>query len=70
MAPAISPGKSWEGFFGGTIVAVFVPFLLVMWVLTGATLRLAVNPAGFHFFDPETGMSLAAAAEERTLQTA
>jgi phosphatidate cytidylyltransferase len=29
MAPAISPGKSWEGFVGGTIVAVFVPFLLL-----------------------------------------
>lgn len=29
MAPAISPGKSWEGFFGGTIAAVFVPFLLL-----------------------------------------
>src|SRR4029450_2111726 len=29
MAPAISPGKSWEGFVGGTGVAVFVPFLLV-----------------------------------------
>jgi phosphatidate cytidylyltransferase len=29
MAPAISPGKSWEGFFGGTVVAVFVPFLLL-----------------------------------------
>jgi phosphatidate cytidylyltransferase len=29
MAPAISPGKSWEGFVGGTLVAVFVPFLLL-----------------------------------------
>ena len=36
----------------------------------GGTLRLAVNPAGFHFFDPETGVSLAAATEERELQTA
>jgi multiple sugar transport system ATP-binding protein len=36
----------------------------------GATLRLAVNPAAFHFFDPETGMSLAAATEEHALQTA
>ena len=36
----------------------------------GATLRLAVNPAGFHFFDPETGVSLAAADGERELQTA
>jgi phosphatidate cytidylyltransferase len=29
MAPAISPGKSWEGFFGGVVFAVFVPFLLL-----------------------------------------
>ncbi len=29
MAPAISPGKSWEGFAGGMVVAVFVPFLLL-----------------------------------------
>jgi phosphatidate cytidylyltransferase len=29
MAPAISPGKSWEGFAGGMIVAVFVPFLFL-----------------------------------------
>ncbi len=29
MAPAISPGKSWEGFAGGTVMAVFVPFLLL-----------------------------------------
>ncbi len=29
MAPAISPGKSWEGFVGGTLAAVFVPFLLL-----------------------------------------
>jgi phosphatidate cytidylyltransferase len=29
MAPAISPGKSWEGFAGGTAVAVFVPFLFL-----------------------------------------
>jgi phosphatidate cytidylyltransferase len=29
MAPAISPGKSWEGFVGGTVAAVFVPFLLL-----------------------------------------
>lgn len=29
MAPAISPGKSWEGFLGGTAAAVFVPFLLL-----------------------------------------
>jgi len=36
----------------------------------GATLRLAVNAAAFHFFDAETGMSLAAATEERELQTA
>ena len=33
-------------------------------------LRLAVNPAAFHFFDAETGVSLAAAAEEHKLQTA
>ena len=36
----------------------------------GATMRLAVNPAAFHFFDAETGVSLAAATEERELQTA
>jgi multiple sugar transport system ATP-binding protein len=36
----------------------------------GGTLRLAVNPAAFHFFDAETGVSLAAATEERKLQTA
>ena len=36
----------------------------------GSTLRLAVNPAGFHFFDAETGVSLAAATEEHELQTA
>ena len=36
----------------------------------GATLRLAVNAAAFHFFDAETGTSLAAATEERELQTA
>jgi multiple sugar transport system ATP-binding protein len=36
----------------------------------GGTLRLAVNPTSFHFFDAETGMSLAAAAGERELQTA
>ncbi len=29
MAPAISPGKSWEGFAAGTITAVLVPFLLL-----------------------------------------
>jgi phosphatidate cytidylyltransferase len=29
MAPAISPGKSWEGFAGGTLTALFVPFLLL-----------------------------------------
>jgi len=29
MAPAISPGKSWEGFAAGTIAAVIVPFLLL-----------------------------------------
>ena len=29
MAPAISPGKSWEGLVGGTLTAVFVPFLLL-----------------------------------------
>jgi phosphatidate cytidylyltransferase len=29
LAPAISPGKSWEGFVGGTAVALFVPFLLL-----------------------------------------
>jgi phosphatidate cytidylyltransferase len=26
MAPVLSPGKTWEGFVGGTIVAVLVPF--------------------------------------------
>jgi multiple sugar transport system ATP-binding protein len=36
----------------------------------GETLRLAVNPAAFHFFDVETGMSLTAATEEHALQTA
>jgi multiple sugar transport system ATP-binding protein len=37
----------------------------------GGKLRLAVNPSRFHFFDPETGASLAAeAAEERELQPA
>ena len=36
----------------------------------GATLRLAVNSAAFHFFDAETGVSLAASTEERELQTA
>ena len=36
----------------------------------GATLRLVVNAAAFHFFDAETGTSLAAATEERELQTA
>jgi multiple sugar transport system ATP-binding protein len=35
----------------------------------GGTLRLAVNPAAFHFFDAETGVSLAAATGERELQT-
>jgi phosphatidate cytidylyltransferase len=29
MAPAISPGKSWEGFAGGTLCAVLVPFLFL-----------------------------------------
>ncbi len=29
MAPAISPGKSWEGLVGGTLIALFVPFLLL-----------------------------------------
>lgn len=29
MAPAISPGKSWEGFAAGTVAAVLVPFLLL-----------------------------------------
>jgi phosphatidate cytidylyltransferase len=29
MAPAISPGKSWEGFVGGTVAAVFVAFVLL-----------------------------------------
>ena len=28
----------------------------------GSGLRLAVDPAGFHFFDPETGARLGAAA--------
>jgi len=37
---------------------------------SGTMLRLAVNPAAFHFFDAETGVSLAAATEERELQTA
>ena len=36
----------------------------------GGKVRLAVNPAGFHFFDGETGVSLAAPAEERELQRA
>ena len=36
----------------------------------GSTLRLAVNPAAFHYFDAETGVSLAAATEEHELQTA
>jgi multiple sugar transport system ATP-binding protein len=31
---------------------------------TGAPLRLAVNPAGFHFFDPDTGERLATARAE------
>jgi phosphatidate cytidylyltransferase len=26
MAPVLSPGKTWEGLAGGTIVAVLVPF--------------------------------------------
>ena len=29
MAPAISPGKSWEGFFGGTLAAVAAAFLIL-----------------------------------------
>ncbi|HEY7380612.1 MAG TPA: phosphatidate cytidylyltransferase [Gaiella sp.] len=29
MAPAISPGKSWEGFVGGTLAAVGVAFLIL-----------------------------------------
>jgi len=36
----------------------------------GGTLRLSVTPANFHFFDAETGASLAAPAEERALQPA
>ena len=35
----------------------------------GGKLRLSVNPAAFHFFDPDTGASLAAASEEREPQT-
>lgn len=29
MAPAISPGKSWEGFVGGTVAAMAVAFLIL-----------------------------------------
>jgi multiple sugar transport system ATP-binding protein len=36
----------------------------------GGKLRLAVNSSAFHFFDANTGASLAASAEERELQTA
>jgi multiple sugar transport system ATP-binding protein len=36
----------------------------------GAKLRLSVKPGAFHFFDAETGASLAAAAGERELQPA
>jgi multiple sugar transport system ATP-binding protein len=36
----------------------------------GGTLRLSVKPGSFHFFDAETGASLAAPSEERELQPA
>jgi multiple sugar transport system ATP-binding protein len=35
----------------------------------GGKLRLAINPAAFHFFDAETGVSLAESVGERELQT-
>jgi multiple sugar transport system ATP-binding protein len=37
---------------------------------SGRTLRLALNPAAFHFFDVETGATLTAAAQATNLQPA
>jgi len=54
LAPAISPGKTWEGFVGGTLVAILVPFFamykqdfLTVWesLVLGAVIAIAA-PVG------------------------
>jgi phosphatidate cytidylyltransferase len=45
MAPVISPGKSWEGFVGGTVAAVLVAFFALYdqdVVTTGESLLLGL----------------------------
>lgn len=48
MVPAISPGKTWEGFAGGVLTAVLMGMAMAVWVLhgplwVGALLGLAMS---------------------------
>jgi phosphatidate cytidylyltransferase len=45
MTPVLSPGKTWEGFVGGTIVAVLVPFFALYhqhFITVGESIALGV----------------------------
>ena len=43
LAPAVSPGKSWEGVCGGALLAVVVGLAMAHWTLAGRGMPLAVG---------------------------
>ncbi|GGJ81912.1 phosphatidate cytidylyltransferase [Pseudomonas matsuisoli] len=56
LAPQVSPGKSWEGFYGGMLVSLFITLLVAIWrdwsfsvtllALLGAALVVAISVVG------------------------